>query len=167
MYLVDTNVLSEPLARHPDPGVVKWLRGVEDDCFVSAVSIEEMRYGASRMPDGRRKAAIGTAISSLVDSLGVRLIPFGAREALACGRMRAAARASGNNVCAQDIMIAATASVAGLTVATRNEKDFEGLGVSLFNPFDEASRSREMHVGTAVERGARKIADDGLGGLDI
>ena len=104
--------------------------------YISAVSVEEMRYGALRLLDGRRKTAILGAIELMVEDFGSRALPFGRKEAIVCGALRANARAAGNNVGIQDLMIAATAA-SGLVVATRNARDFDGLGVPVHNPFEE------------------------------
>lgn len=135
-YLLDTNVLSEPMKRNPNPAAIAWIARLESDFCICATSIEELCYGALRMPDGARKRGIRAAIDELVREYSADIIPFTTEDAIECGRLRAKAWGSGNNVAYQDIMIAAVAMRAGCVVATRNVRDFETLGVKTVNPFE-------------------------------
>lgn len=136
LWLVDTNVISEPLVKKPSSKVIDWLTIHDDEYLISAVTLEEMRYGAERMPMGKRREAILAAVDSLGNDYRDRIVPFGIDEANECGRMRAQAVSKGNNVYIADIMIAATARLLGATVVTRNTRDFEPLGVPVFSPFE-------------------------------
>ena len=73
----------------------------------------------------------------LEDVLTLPVAPFDELEALAWGEMTAEALARGRTVYVRDSLIAATARANGWTVATRNVRDFAGLGIKLFNPFEE------------------------------
>ncbi|MBR2834841.1 MAG: PIN domain-containing protein [Coriobacteriales bacterium] len=134
-YLIDTNVLSEPLLKKPDLAVVAWLQSVINESFISAITIEEMLYGAKRMPNGQRKDAILAAIQAISAQYAHRILVFGLQEAQVCSTLRVQAWSGGNNIGIQDIMIAATAQVSGLIVVTRNTKDFALLSVRCINPF--------------------------------
>ena len=135
MFLLDTNVLSEPMKKAPNPGVVAWLAALGGDFLISAISMEELRYGAQRMQEGRRRNKILAAIDALCAEYGSKIEPFTADDAALCAGMRAQAWCAGNNVAYQDIAIAATALRKDAVVATRNIKDFAILGVETLNPF--------------------------------
>lgn len=137
MYLVDTNVISEPMKREPDRDAVSWMERNAADVHVSAVTVKELRYGIARMPDGKRKNALLSAVIEAVDALGSRVLPFDRKAADICGDLEANARAAGNNCSIEDLMIASTALSNGLRVVTRNTKDFAPLGVNVVNPFEK------------------------------
>jgi len=55
-FLLDTNVLSEPMKERPNSGILSWLsQANEDEVFVSVVSITELRYGVERLATGKRR----------------------------------------------------------------------------------------------------------------
>ena len=55
-YLLDTNVISEPMKARPNGGVVAWLSGLdEDEACISVVTITELRYGIERLATGKRR----------------------------------------------------------------------------------------------------------------
>ena len=55
-FLLDTNVVSEWMKPHPNPGVVAWLADVDEDrVFLSVITLTELRYGIERMPPGHRR----------------------------------------------------------------------------------------------------------------
>ena len=124
------------MKRAPEPAVVAWLATIGADFAISAISIEELRYGALRMPAGRRRENTVAAVDAICAEHGNRVLAFTAEDALTCADLRAIAWGSGNNVAYQDIAICATALRRGLVVATRNVRDFAPLGVDVFNPFD-------------------------------
>ena len=136
-YLIDTDVLSEPTKVHPNEDVMRWLEKELDKSFISAVCIEEMRYGALRLPFGKRRQALLLAIDRISTAFKHRMLSLGASEATRCAELRAVAWGGGNNVGYADIMIAATALEHGMIVATRNVKDYEALGVAVYNPFGD------------------------------
>lgn len=132
MYLVDTNVLSEQARPRPRQKVVDWLAR-QDRIAISVIAIEELTFGIARMP-GARRAKLERWLEELVSS-GVEIFDVTPAIARASGEARAGREAAGRPVAPEDMMIAATALVHGLTVATRNVRDFEGCGVTVFDPF--------------------------------
>lgn len=135
MIVADTNVLSEPLRRHPDAGVLAWLQAHEAELAVTTVTIAELLYGARRLPEGARRVLILTAIEALIDEADERLLAFDEAAARAAAELRVAREISGRPTSTEDLMIAAIAHSRGATVATRNVADFHGFGVSVVNPW--------------------------------
>jgi predicted nucleic acid-binding protein len=134
-YLVDTNVVSEMgKGVGCDPNVAAWYASVEQsELRLSALVIGEIRTGAEtlkrRAP--RRARALERWLLLVVDLFADRIIAIDRRVADQWGRLNARARRP-----AVDGLMAATALVHGLTVVTRNVRDFAPTGVPCLNPFD-------------------------------
>ncbi|WP_100965058.1 type II toxin-antitoxin system VapC family toxin [Bosea sp. FBZP-16] len=132
MYLLDTNVVSELRRLRPYGAVLAWLDGVADaDLHLSAVTIGEIQAGIemTREQDVAKAAEIEAWLDQVARTYNV--LDMNADVFRAWARLMH--RKSGEII--EDAMIAATASVHGLTVVTRNTRDFEGLNVPLLNPF--------------------------------
>jgi predicted nucleic acid-binding protein len=132
-YLVDANVLSEPTKSAPDPLIVEWLRQNERDLVVDPIVLGEVRFGILLLPKGKRRARLERWFDEGVQRL--RCLPWEAETGLRWAELLARLRASGRAMPIKDSLIAATALVHGLIVATRNRTDFEKAGVKLVNPF--------------------------------
>ena len=135
MYLLDTQVVSELRRLRPHGAVLAWLDGVADaDLHLSAVTIGEIQAGIemTREQDVAKAAEIEAWLDQVARTYNV--LDMNADVFRAWARLMH--RKSGEII--EDAMIAATASVHGLTVVTRNTRDFEGLNVPLLNPFAAA-----------------------------
>ena len=126
-FLLDTNVLSEPMKERPNARVISWLSAVnEDQVFVSVVTITELRYGVERLATGKRRERLdGWLRNDLISRFGRRILPIDLRVAEACGGVMARSESMGRPIEARDAFIAATAEVHGLTLVTRNTSDFK------------------------------------------
>jgi toxin FitB len=126
-FLLDTNVISEPMKARPNAGVLAWLAEVdEDSVFVSVVTITELRYGVERLVTGRRRDRLdGWLRKDLTSRFGERILPIDLDIADACGRLVAVRESLGRPIEPRDAFIAATAEVRGLALVTRNASDFE------------------------------------------
>jgi predicted nucleic acid-binding protein len=133
--LVDTNVLSELVRRRPDPHALAWLDR-QAGIALSVVSIEELVFGVQRTK-GARRDKLKAWLDALVAG-AERVYDVTSAVARASGELRAAREASGRPVAQADMLIAATARVHGLTLATRNVRDFKSCGVVLVDPFSGA-----------------------------
>ena len=132
MYLLDTNVVSELRRPRPHGAVLAWLEGVADaDLHLSAVTIGEIQAGIemTREQDAAKAAEIEAWLEQVAQTYNI--LDMNAEVFRAWARLMH--RKSGEII--EDAMIAATAAVHGLTVVTRNIRDFEGLNVPLLNPF--------------------------------
>jgi toxin FitB len=132
MYLLDTNVVSELRKLKPHGAVLAWIQSVPDDqLFISALTLGELQAGAERTRKQDREKA--QDIEAWIDQLSeaYEVIPMDA----AMFREWARLMAGRSDDLLEDTMIAATARVRGLTVATRNVRDFKGLAVEVLNPF--------------------------------
>jgi predicted nucleic acid-binding protein len=136
MFVLDTNVISElRRPRRADRNVVKWADGIPvAQFFLSAISLLEIERGALQI--ARRDAAQGRILRSWIDDqilprFESRILAVDAAVALRCARIHIP-----NPRAERDALIAATALVHGMTVATRNVNDFAKTGVSLVNPWD-------------------------------
>jgi toxin FitB len=131
-YLLDTNVVSELRKPKPHGGVIAWITGLRSDqLYLSAVTIGELQAGIERTRS--QDAAKAREIEGWVDRLeeSYQVLPMDAR----CFREWARLMQRKPNHLLEDVMIAATARVHQLELATRNERDFELLGVGIVNPF--------------------------------
>jgi toxin FitB len=138
-FLVDTNVISEPMRARPNAGVLAWLAGVdEDSVFLSVVTITELRYGIERLARGRRRDHLDTWLrKDLVSRFEGRILPVDLGIADACGRLVARSESVGRPIEPRDAFIAATAEVHSLTLVTRNVSDFEATLKAVVSPWLE------------------------------
>ena len=134
-YLVDANVISEPTKPEPHPGVVEWLRTNEREIAVDPIILGAVRFGILLLPKGRRRTKLQKWFNGGVRRL--HCLPWEAETGLRWAELLASLRSSGRAIPLKDSLIAATALVHGLIVATRNETDFENADVGLVNPFAE------------------------------
>lgn len=134
-FLVDANVLSEPTRPVPNPAVVAWLRRHERDLAIDPVILGELRFGILLLPRGRRRARFEAWFDEGARRL--RCLPWEAETGIRWAELLARLRAAGRSMPIKDSLIAATALVHRLTVATRNVADFERTGVAIVNPFDD------------------------------
>ena len=132
-YLVDANVLSEPTKPTPDPRVVAWLRAHEPDVAVDPVILGELRVGSLILPMGQKRAALERWFDAGVGVL--HCLPWDADTGLKWAELLASLRTTGKAMPIKDSLIAATALVHGLAVATRNRADFVNAGVRIVDPF--------------------------------
>ena len=132
-YLLDTNVVSELRKPRPHAGVVAWLkRQGEQQLFVSAVTMGELQAGIERTR--RQDPSKAAEIEAWADQIAAssQVLPMDT----ACFREWGRIMDRTPEQLLEDGMIAATARVHGLVVATRNEKDFRRLDVQILNPFE-------------------------------
>lgn len=135
MYLLDTNVVSELRKPRPHGAVLAWLESVDDaQLYLSAVTVGEIQSGIemTRMQDAEKANEIEAWLELVAGAYNV--LPMDSETFRAWARLMHGK----SETLYEDAMIAATAKVHGLTVATRNVADFDALGVAVFNPFAAA-----------------------------
>ncbi len=131
-YLLDTHVVSELRKPRPHGGVVVWLESLEDaQLFVSAVTLGEIQAGIelTREQDPAKAQEIEAWLALVAGAFNV--LPMDAAAFTTWARLMHRK----SDTFYEDAMIAATAKVHGLTVATRNVADFQALGFEVLNPF--------------------------------
>ena len=132
MYLLDTNVISEARKPRPHGAVLAWLASTpQHQTFLSAVTIGELQVGIELTR--RQDAAKADVIEAWLDMILVQfaVIPMDS----SCFRHWAKLMSGRSGDHTNDAMIAATAQVHGLTVVTRNIRDFELFDVAVLDPF--------------------------------
>lgn len=132
-YLVDANVLSEPTKPMPDPRVLEWLRAHESELAINPVILGELRFGILILPKGRKRSALERWFETGADRL--HCLPLDAETGLKWAELLARLRETGKDMPVKDSLIAATAALYGLAVATRNRADFLHAGVPVVDPF--------------------------------
>ncbi len=134
-FLLDTNVVSELRRPAADPRVVEWAGSLaRKDAFISVVTVREIEAGVMLLE--RRDRSQGALLRAWLEEKVIggyadRILPVDLEVA-----RRAAALHVPDPRPERDALIAATALVSGLTIATRNVTDFEPTGASLVNPWD-------------------------------
>ena len=135
-FLLDTNVISEALRPRPEKRVVAWLREHDARSWLSVVTIGEIEAGIRGAPDPRRAEALSAWLDRvLIPQFSHRILRVDLEVARAWGARVASARARGTPAGAVDALIAATAAQHGLSVATRNVRDFAHLDVDTVDPW--------------------------------
>lgn len=133
-YLLDTNILSELGRAQPDSKVIQFV-AQQEQAWLSIITVHELEYGLSLLPVGSRRSQLAETIQLLLNQYAAFVLPVQQEEAKQAALLRAAAKQQGHVLHLADALIAGTALAHGLPIATRNMKDFEGLGIELLNPF--------------------------------
>ncbi len=138
-FLLDTNIPSEFCNPQPEPRVVQWVDSVEEDSvFISVVTLGEIRKGCELLDAGKRRKELEQWLEVEVKEwFAGRILPVTDAIAERWGRLEAHRQRLGLPLNTADGQIAATALEHGLTVVTRNVKDFTDLGVVVFNPWND------------------------------
>lgn len=136
-FLLDTNVVSEWVKPRPNAGLTEWLSHVEeDDVFLSVVTFAELRFGVERLAAGSRRKRLDEWLRiELPVRFEQRILLVDGAVADEWGRMVARGAGRGKPIGAMDALVASTAEVHGLTLVTRNARDFEGAVESVLNPW--------------------------------
>lgn len=127
--LVDTNILGELSRPRPNPGVFAWARTVRR-IAISVITVEEILFGLNRRPIDRVRAWFDQFQAGHCEVLDVTK-PI----AILAGNLRGQLASRGQVRSQADILIAATAAHHGLTVVTRNVRDFDDCGIAVLDPF--------------------------------
>lgn len=136
-FLLDTNVISEWTRPLPEPLVVDWLAGADEDgLYLSVISLAELRRGVELLPTGRRRQQLASWLADdLTTRFEDRILAIDVPVADAWGRVMVAAQSAGITLDSMDGWLAATAQVHDLVLVTRNSRDFDRLDMAILNPW--------------------------------
>lgn len=139
MILLDTNVISEPLRREPEPGVIEWIDAQAlETLYLSAITVAELRSGIALLPAGKRRTGLLENLERRVLPLFAgRVLPFDLPCTQTYAELIAKAQKTGLAIAPADGFIAATAAANGFAVATRDTSPFEAAGITVINPWKE------------------------------
>jgi predicted nucleic acid-binding protein len=141
-YLLDTNIISNVVKPAPSEPLLAWMGDqADEDLFVSALTVAEVRRGILEAPEGRRRRALEAWFSGPEGPSALfagRVLAFDERAALAWARLMAEGTARGRPRSALDMIVAAVAEANACVVVTDNERDFAG--IEIINPLRSGDR---------------------------
>lgn len=137
MIVLDTNVVSELLRPSPSIHVESWLASQDaSSVYFTAVGEAELRYGLALLSAGKKRDNLARVIEEiLTEDFRDRILVFDRQAARFYAVIAAQRRAEGRPISSFDCQIAAIARAHNAALATRNEKDFQGCGVEVINPW--------------------------------
>lgn len=134
-YLLDINVISAATANHSNASVLRWVEAHSDNCGFYRVSLREIWKGIHILPEGKRKQALSRWAIEIEDHFQNRIFDLDVEVLKVWGNLYATQVAKGFNMGILDSLLAASALVQDLTIATRNTSDFPS-EVKTVNPWD-------------------------------
>jgi toxin FitB len=139
VILLDTNVLSALMQREPNQTVVAWLdEQPSESIWTTSITVFEVRMGLELLDGGRRRSRLEREFERLLaEDLDGRVHLFDRVAADTAGMIAASRQRTGLTVEIRDVQIAGIASARKATLATRNTRHFEGLGITLVDPWQK------------------------------
>ena len=137
-FLLDTNIPSELTKPAPNDRVKEWVIAQDQNSlFLSVVSVGELRKGFFLLAPSKRRTPLELWFENfLLPLFGTRILPVTQEVADRWGVLSAERQLQGIPLNTADGLIAAAAIHFGLTVVTRNAKDFAGMDVAVLNPWE-------------------------------
>lgn len=139
MIILDTNVVSERFKPEPHKRVLHWLDSVgRAEAAITTMTIAEMWSGAADLDKGRKRTKLEALIQNMVEvTFQDRIEDFDRAAAAAYGTVTRTRRDMGRPIQVLDAAIAAICIARSASLATRNTRDFDGLGITLINPWKD------------------------------
>jgi len=135
-WLLDVDVLCQPVKTHGNRAVVAWLEQEQDDCYTSTVVIAQVAYWI-RTKEGRARERLQQWLTRSIEAMEGRILAFNVATAHVGADQKLLLEQAGKRMPVEDSYIAATARRHNLTIVTGNDKDFRRPGLKVFNPFRE------------------------------
>jgi predicted nucleic acid-binding protein len=137
VIILDTNVISALMAR--DPTVTRWLDTQPSaSVWTTSVTVYETLFGIEILATGRRRKDLEAAFERLItDILVDRVVPFDRAAAQASSVVAAKQRAAGRPMEIRDVQIAGITKTCNATLATRNTRHFEGIDLTIIDPWSK------------------------------
>lgn len=137
MIILDTNVLSALMRTEPEDIVVRWLdRQPAESVWTTSITVFEARFGIALLPQGRRRRALEQSFARLLqEDLQNRILDFNGAAAAEAAALAAARQKEGRPVDFRDTQIAGIALSRHASLATRNIRHFQGLKISVIDPW--------------------------------
>ena len=125
------------MQRQTDPVVAAWLDGLPvESVWTTSITVFEVRFGLELLVKGRRRRQLEAAFTkALEEDFDGRVLPFDQIAAQASEKIAAQQRHAGRPVEIRDVQIAGIAAARKATLATRNARHFEGIGLTLVDPW--------------------------------
>jgi len=137
MIVLDTNVISELIAREPNQKVVDWIDSLDPETvYLSVITIGELRKGIEKLASSRRKDQLTTWLASdLLRRFADKMVAITIDVMLVWGELTGRLERDGKPIAAIDSLIAASVLEGQYTLVTRNEDDFQHTDVPIINPW--------------------------------
>jgi toxin FitB len=137
MYLLDTCTISEFVVKQPDPKVLDWFTNQPPETvYLSVITIGEITKGIQKLPLSRRQTELEAWLEEVLVEFQQRIFGVDLATMVLWGELTGRLEPQGRMLPTLDSLIAAIALQHDLAVVTRNEKDFAGTGVAVFNPWN-------------------------------
>ena len=138
MIILDTNLISEPLRRNPEPRVVAWIDAQpQETLYLTAISAAELRAVVALLPAGKRRRSLQDSLEQTILPLFTgRVLPFDLDCASAYAGLLAKTRKTGQAIATADAFIAAIALTHNYAVATRDAAPFQHADLTVINPWE-------------------------------
>lgn len=141
MIVVDTNVISELMKISPSEIVKEWfLQQDSREMRITSITVAEILYGIDRLPSGKRREELRDVALGIFGGFAEQILSFDAVAATHYSKIVTSREQQGNPISGFDAQIAAICRCHESQLATRNEKDFVGVGVTIFNPWTDQRR---------------------------
>jgi len=140
-WLLDADVLCQPVKTHGERAVIEWLEREQDDCYTSAIIIAQVAYWI-RTKEGRTRTRLQQWLRLSVEAMEGRILSFNVATAHVWADQKFLLEQAGRPMPVEDSYIAATARRHDLTIVTGNDKHFRRPGLRVFNPFKELANAQ-------------------------
>jgi toxin FitB len=136
-YLLDTNVISELIAKQPNQKVVDWIDQLDPNTvYLSVITIGEIRKGIEKLALSQRRTTLTAWLThDLLVRFDGRIAAITTDVILIWGELTGRMENAGHSIVAIDSLIAATALAGNYRLVTRNVVDFQHTGVTVINPW--------------------------------
>jgi predicted nucleic acid-binding protein len=138
-WLLDADVLSQPVKTRGNPRVIAWLKREQEHAFTSSIVIAQVAFWV-RTKEGKAREKLQAWLTAALRAMEGRVLSFNMAVAHVWAEQKAALEREGHAMPLEDSLIAATARRHNLTVVTGNDQDFRRTGIKVFNPFKELAK---------------------------